>query len=123
MYAVYQPKRIKKTVQMQMSESITVAGVSFHQKEIGQAFRAEGETLWAVLEWETDNPHDPWAVRVSLIVKGKLVPCGHIPSALSEQFAKTVKDAADKKMQLAVNAEIDELDYDKLKYGVTLHRS
>lgn len=120
---VYQPKRIKKTVPMQMSEPVTVAGVSFHQKEIRQALRVGGQTLWAVLEWETDNPHDPWAVRVSLVAGGKQLPCGHIPKALSEQFAVVVKGAADKKMQLVVNAEIEELNYDNAKYGVTLHRS
>lgn len=119
-YAVYQPKRIKGNAEMRLGDRMEVAGVSFHQAEIRKALRAVGETLWAVLEWETNNPHDRWAVRVSLAVNGNLLPVGHIPAAHNEQLAGVVAGAAKKGLRTVVDAEIEDGWSDKVKHTVML---
>ena len=105
-YAVYQPKRIKKTAQVHLGKPIDVAGVVHHQADIDHARQVEGEALFGAFEWETNNPHDPWAVRVSLLVKGALVPIGHVPAAISEQVAGLVQEHAKKGILTVAAARI-----------------
>lgn len=71
---------------------VDVVGESFNQDSIKLVSRFFGRNVYTVLEAETDNPHDRYAVRVAFPFGRKLITFGHLSREIAPVYHKALTE-------------------------------